>query len=138
MEFFQQIDNPALDAQRLKAQLTVGALPALCRSIDRVLTDNLTDGVIYCLWGQFRVNREELQQGIRFSMPDCPNALAWTVTVNSVNDPVVVHCTINKFSHDDDFIESIQQFVHDWSVGIATLAADQGRPELEKTAISAR
>jgi len=136
MEYFQQINNVEIDAGQLTSLLTVSALPGLCRSIDRVISDNHTDGVIYCLWGQFRVNREELRHGVRFSMPDCPNALAWTITANSGDDHVVVHCTINKSAHDEDFIESIHEFVHDWAVGIASLSVYQEKSELGKSAIS--
>jgi hypothetical protein len=56
---------------------------------------------------------------VRFTLPRCPNALAWTVTAGiDTPEPVVVHCTINRAEHDADFIESIRLFVDDWRIGL--------------------
>jgi len=64
------------------------------------------------------VNREPIRDGVRFSLPGCPNALAWTVAVNlEFPGEVVVHCTINRRKPDVDFSESIRQFVDAWIYG---------------------
>lgn len=117
MEFFKTISKTGLDENRLKDNLTIKNLPKLCASIDSVIMDNGSNGVIYCIWGQFEINVEELKYGVRFSLPNCPNALAWSVTIDADND-VVIYCTINKQEHDEDFIETIHQFMDDWQIGL--------------------
>ena len=119
MEFFAIADVEA-DAARLQSIATLSRLPQLCASIDTLLSDEGDHGEMYCLWGQFRVNRETIRDGVRFSLPGCPNALAWTVAAGA--EPpggVVVHCTINRRRPDADFADSIQQFVDDWARGLA-------------------
>lgn len=120
MEFFESCKTTDTDILELKNILVINKLPELCRSISKVLSDSNEYGVIYCLWGEFKINREELKQGIRFSMPDCPNALAWTITMES-DHSIIIHCTINKNEHDPDFIRSIEEFVYDWKEGLDNL-----------------
>ncbi|PLY14563.1 MAG: hypothetical protein C0631_10695 [Sedimenticola sp.] len=125
MEFYRELTT-AVDAGHLQRCLTIGSLARYCGSIDRVLVDDSEQGEIYCLWGQFRVNRERIRNGLRFTLPDCPNALVWTLTVHSqtrVEGQLRIHCTINQPDHDPDFIESIEQFVSDWQRGLARLEA---------------
>lgn len=78
-------------------------------------------GEIYGLWGQFRVHRELIRGGVRFSLPDCPNALSWTVTTGLPPEPAstVIHCTIKRRDHEPDFVESIELFVDALAEGIA-------------------
>jgi hypothetical protein len=121
MEFFAEVAQSGLDKNHLKQLLTLSRLPELCSSISSVLEDEGEYGVIYCVWGEFALNREELKYGVRFSMPGCPNALAWSVTCDDGSDTTLIHCTINKHEHDPDFIESIQVFVSDWSAGIRNI-----------------
>ena len=120
MEFFATAQAP-LSAEQLQHRLTGQRLAELCESIDHVLhwDADLDAGEIYCLWGQFKVNRECLRDGVRFTLPGCPNALAWTVTAAAAG--TVIHCTINRSEHEPDFIESIEEFVADWSQGLQRL-----------------
>ncbi|EGV16165.1 hypothetical protein [Thiocapsa marina] len=117
MEFFATARLLATPDQ-LRDRITGPRLADCCDAIDRVLDwrEDLDAGEIYCLWGQFEVRREPIRGGVRFTLPGCPNALAWTVTAES--DAVIVHCTINRTEHDPDFIESIETFVEDWRVGL--------------------
>ncbi|MDT8281767.1 MAG: hypothetical protein RQ982_03025, partial [Gammaproteobacteria bacterium] len=115
MEFFSEIENIGLNKNSLKERLSIDQLPVLCRSIDSVILDKKNSGIIYCVWGEFEVNREQLDNGIRFSLPHCPNALAWTITTDEETNTITIHCTINKKNHDAEFIETIKQFVDDWS-----------------------
>ena len=120
MEFFREIkSSPPLDVINLKKLITIKNLPELCSSINSVIKDNISEGVIYCVWGEFRIHREELKYGIRFSMPECPNALAWTITSEQSGQAIVIHCTINKMTHDEDFIQSLKEFVAAWETGIS-------------------
>lgn len=119
MEFFATttISASAADLQR---RLTISELPRWCASIEKVLSDATSSGEIYCVWGTFNVNREDLRSGVRFSLPSCPHAFQWTVSTGHQPDPqhTVIHLTINGTGHDQDFIDSIQQFVADWKTGL--------------------
>lgn len=118
MEFFQEIELPNLDIAHMKELLTIKSLPDLCKSIDTVLSEKGNEGEIYCVWGQFNIRREIIRYGIRFTLLNCPHALAWTITYNELNNEIVIHCTIDKKEQDNDFIESIYGFVNDWKHGL--------------------
>jgi len=120
MEFFAQVDNSRLDNERLKQLLSIAHLTELCASIDSVISDEGETGIIYCLWGEFVINREELKHGVRFSLPKCPNALAWSITIDEDKSHIIIHCTINRKEPEQDLIDSILEFVGDWSKGIRT------------------
>lgn len=122
MEFYETArGNPSAD--QLQQMITGPQLNAWCASIDRMLGLAGEQGEIYCLRGSFQVSREQIRNGLRFTLPHCPNALAWTLT--SENDAesgrpagVLVHCTINRAVQEPDFIESIETFVEDWRIGL--------------------
>ncbi|SEH06814.1 hypothetical protein [Candidatus Venteria ishoeyi] len=119
MEFFA-IANIEATPATLQA-LTVDKLNKYCADINKVLhieNDNQAD--VYCVWGEFTVHRQVINGGVRFSLPDCPNALAWTITTGFAPEPekVVIHCTINRTEHDADFIDSIQLFIQSWQFGL--------------------
>ena len=118
MEFFGEVENTKLDKERLKQILSIRRLPELCESISTVIIDEMSHGVIYCVWGEFVIHREELDNGIRFSLPKCCNALTWTITKQEDSDNTVIHCTINKSDHDEYFIETLRDFVYDWTNGL--------------------
>lgn len=115
MEFFAIADKQTT-ADALQAQLDIASLPSWCASISTVLSQDGHCGEIYCVWGQFIVCRELIRGGVRFTLPKCPNALAWTVTTGFPPAPnkVVIHCTINRREHDADFVATIEKFVDDW------------------------
>ncbi len=119
MEFFASTALAA-SVTELQQRLSISALPTWCASIDKVLSDAGSHGRIYCVWGTFIVHREDIRDGVRFSLPDCPNALQWTVTTGQPAHPrhIVIHLTINRAEHDHDFVESNRQFVADWKSGI--------------------
>ena len=119
MEFFATITIPA-SAEDLQRRLTIGELPHWCASIEKVLGDAKSSGEIFSVWGTFHVNREDMRNGVRFSLPDCPNALQWTITTGHQPEPrhTVIHATINRTEQDQDFVDSIRQFVDDWKTGL--------------------
>ncbi len=121
MEFFKEVHSSDLDIVHLKGLLTINNLTSLCASISTVTALEENEGDIYCLWGTFKVRREEIRYGVRFSLLNCPHALAWTITFNSESQNIIIHCTIDKTEQDPDFVESIHDFVEDWSDGILKL-----------------
>lgn len=119
MEFFRYLDST--QPAGWVGGLGIADLPACCASVDRVLSAQGDFGVIYCLWGKFEVRREAIRGGVRFTLPHCPNALAWTVTEECATQGstrITIHCTINRETHEADFVESIQQFMDDWLRGL--------------------
>jgi hypothetical protein len=121
MEFLATTTIPA-SAADLQHRLTIRELPRWCASIEKVLSDERTSGEIYCEWGAFHANRELMSNGVRFTLPDCPNALQWTVTTGHQPNPqhTYIHATINRVEQDQDFVDSIQKFVEDWKAGLET------------------
>ena len=132
MEFYAvaRIEMSPMTVQRA---IHVSNLAEMCDSIDKVLSHSADRGEIYCIWGEFKVYRELIRQGVRFSLPGCPNALQWTIT-SAIDEPgcVRVHCSIDRPQHDPDFVDSIQQFVDDWKQGL-----ESGKAGVCKRAASA-
>ncbi len=116
MEFFADVERP-WTAGALQAAVRIRDLPRWCASVQTVYGDDGSEGEIYCVWGRFRVRREAIRNGLRFTLPDCPNALQWTLTVVAPGR-VRVHCTIDRPAHDPDFVDSIEAFVADWRAGL--------------------
>ena len=73
-------------------------------------------GRIYCVWGEFTIHREEIKKGVRFTLPNCPNSFAWTITND--DDHVTIHSTMHPSEHDADFIETIEVASEDWRTGV--------------------
>jgi len=126
MEFFATLDS-RLNGEQLQQLITLERLPQLCATIDTLLSQTSAEaGEIYCLWGAFHIRRELINGGVRFTLPQCPNALAWTITAETLADrhQITIHCTINRRTPDPDFIESIEWFVQSWQTGLEALAAE--------------
>ena len=119
MEFFAIADIET--TPEVLQELTVQTLNRYCSDIDKVLRVEHDDNAdIYCVWGEFTVHRQVINRGVRFSLPGCPNALAWTITTGFEPAPqkVVIHCTINRSRHEEEFIESIESFIDSWKTGL--------------------
>ena len=119
MEVYATARRP-LTVDDLRRLLPIRELPRWCASITEVFSDEGARGEMYCVWGRYRIHREEIRDGVRFTLPGCPNALQWTLTTGRTDHPnsVVIHLTINRTEHDPDFIESLRQFVEDWKAGL--------------------
>lgn len=119
MEFFATTIISS-SAEELQRRLTIVDLPHWCASIEKVLSDAKSSGEIFCVWGTFLTNREVMRNGVRFSLPDCPNAFQWTVTTGHQPNPkhTYIHATINRVEQDQDFVDSLQKFVDDWKAGL--------------------
>ena len=118
MEFFKIVDVRTTE-KAVQKKLTLGNLEEFCESIFP-LEDNpdvcLTGG----MWGEFTVRRDEIMGGIRFSMLNCPNALAWTITTGypPAREKAVIHLTINRDKKQEEFVEEIHLFLEDLGNGI--------------------
>ena len=118
MEFFR-IVNVKTSEQELKEKLSLQNLEKFCLSIFP-----LEDGRNVCkiggMWGEFTLQRDEIMGGVRFSMLDCPNALAWTLTTGYPPDRngLVAHLTINRTRKPEEFVEEINLFLDDMENGL--------------------
>ena len=119
MEFFAIAQQTELDGKTIQEQVTVARMGEYCDTIV-VLDGNDEAGNIGTVWGEFPVQRQIIRGGVRFALTTCPNALAWTITSGfpPVPDGVVIHGTINRTEHDEDFIESIVEFLETWRLGL--------------------
>jgi len=118
MEFFKEIEKIDITVDALKSQLQIATLPVHCKSINNIISDNGNYGEIYCVWGQFTVSREVIRNGVRFALLNCPHALAWTVALHTNRNTIIIHCTIDNQQENEEFVESIEQFVSDWKIGL--------------------
>ncbi len=118
MEFLHAV-TAATDARDLARRLTTESLPRWCASVYAIERHG-EDLCASTVWGVYRVRRETIRGGVRFTLPNCPNALAWTVTTDHDPDPgaVWVHVTINRAGHDPDFVASLENFAREWCAGL--------------------
>jgi len=120
LEFFGLADIRTNET-RLQQCLRLERLPEFCSGISSLVKHvSELEGEVYCMWGHFALRKENMNGGVRFTMPTCPNSLAWTVTTGFPPQPdqVVVHVTIARTEHDPDFIDSIKEFVALWVAGL--------------------
>jgi hypothetical protein len=120
MEFFKTVDVSTTE-KAIQENLTLGNLEKFCESIFS-LDENSEVCPTGGMWGEFTVRRDLIMGGVRFSMLDCPNALAWTVTTGypPARDKVVIHLTINRERKQDEFVEEIHHFLDDLRTGLAS------------------
>lgn len=119
MEFFA-IARVQTTPDTLQA-IALEQLPVLCPSIERLLGAQDADrGRVWTVWGEFDVCRQAIHGGVRFTLPQCANALTWTLTTGNPPAPehVVIHVTINRTEQDPDFIETLEDFVVQWREGL--------------------
>ena len=118
MEFFR-IVNIKSSEQELKDKLSLQNLEDFCLS-SFPLNNGTEVSKIGGMWGEFTLRRDEIMGGVRFSMLDCPNAFAWTITTGypPARDGLVIHLTINRTKKQEEFVEEINQFLNDLENGL--------------------
>ena len=118
MEFFEIIDIQVSE-QVIQEKIRLEKLESFCESIFP-----LEEGQDVCqiggMWGEFLLRRDAIMGGVRFSMLDCPNALAWTITTGypPARENLVIHLTINRERKQDEFVQEIRLFLEDLRTGI--------------------
>lgn len=114
MEFFRTI-NSKTDENGIKNRLDIEHLELMSSQL--FLLEPLSDDLakIGSLWGEFTLTRQEIKGGLRFSLLECPNALAWTITTgyDPAPESLIVHLTINRTEKDQEFLEEIKDFLDD-------------------------
>lgn len=108
MEFFE-FSNVITTADGIRKILTVDRLPEFCVEIESIDESEGSGRVIYFRqWGRYHIRCDEVMGGVRFWIPDCPNALAWTITTGYPPYPnqIVLHATFNRPTHSEEFIHA--------------------------------
>jgi len=118
MELLEELETPHLDNSKLTSLLTIKNLPKLCNSIETILSNDISEGVIYCIWGKHRINRKILKDGVQFSFQECPHALAFSITTKNDGNNILIRCSTDTNIQDEDFMESIKEFIDSWVTGI--------------------
>jgi len=119
MEFFGLADWQTTE-QEIQQKVRLDNIPDFCDLIYYLMESQGNLCKFDTLWGQFHLRREKINGGVRFTMPDCPNALSLTITTGYPPEPqkVLVHCTINRSEHDPNFIATLEDFVKSWVAGL--------------------
>jgi len=118
MEFFKTI-NVQTDKDAIQKNIRFDNLNDLCASIF-VLDHNNNIAQIGGFWGEFSLQKDTINGGLRFSLLECPNALVFTITTGFPPEPnqVVLHLTVNRMKLDPVFIEEIKELINDWKIGV--------------------
>ncbi len=120
MEFFE-FANVMTTLEEIRNKVSIDTLPLFCEDIEEVDAAEELGRVIYFRhWGRFHLRQEDVMGGVRFSVPDCPNALAWTVTTGYPPYPekIVLHATINRIGHVAEFIEATKALLTTLKTGL--------------------
>ncbi len=119
MEFYHSV-KVNLDPEKIQAAMTITNLPKFCVSIYEVMFDDGSLGEINCIWGVFRIHREAINGGVRFTLPGCPNGVAWMLTTGLPPDPesVDIYCSFRGIQPDADFQEATLEFMNNWKRGL--------------------
>ena len=121
MEFFKIVEITSSEAELWKS-LSLQNIEQFCPCIFP-----LGKGDEICkiggIWGEFTLRRDEIMGGVRYSMLDCPNALAWTITTGypPVREKVIIHLTINRERKAPEFLEEIRDFLEEMEEGLKAL-----------------
>lgn len=121
MEFFKIINVDTTEDQ-IQKNINFDNLDDLCASIFVMhFTNNIAN--IGGIWGEFSLQKDNINGGLRFSLLECPNALTFTITTGFQPEPnqIVLHLTVNRLELKPVFIKEIEEFISDWEAGILKL-----------------
>ena len=114
MEFFRIVGIHTSE-QIIQEEMILEKLEEMTNEL--VLLDQIDDASanIGGIWGEFTLERSTIKGGLRFTLKECPNALAWTITTGypPAIDSIVIHLTLNRTEKSKDFIEEVEEFLDD-------------------------
>lgn len=118
MEFFRIVDK-ASNEKEIREKINFNSISDIYPDII-VLGGNKDEFQIGSFWGEFTLRRDKIMGGLRFSMLDCPNAVAWTITAGYPPAPnnIVIHLTINRQEKPQEFVDEISELLDGWKKGI--------------------
>ncbi|PKP29298.1 MAG: hypothetical protein CVU01_00655 [Bacteroidetes bacterium HGW-Bacteroidetes-18] len=118
MEFFRVLDKQ-LTEEQLQTKIHPKSVEVFTETM--LFIENAEQNFKgLTLWGEFNISYDKINGGVRFALLDCPNALAWTITVGfpPEQDKIILHCTINRSEKPMEFIEEIEEFLQEWEEGL--------------------
>ncbi|MDH3322246.1 MAG: hypothetical protein OEM04_04600 [Flavobacteriaceae bacterium] len=118
MEFFKIINLQTTEAL-IQKNVHFENLDDLCANMFVMsFKDNIAN--IGGIWGEFSLQKDLINGGLRFSFLECPNALAFTLTTGFLPEPdkIVLHLTVNRLELKSEFVEEIEEFMTDWKTGM--------------------
>jgi hypothetical protein len=118
MEFFRIIDRQVTQ-ETIQDKISPQNLESFTETMFLIENQgDYFDGIT--LWGEFKISYDKINGGVRFTLLDCPNALAWTITTGypPESNKIVLHCTINRTQKQEEFITQIQEFLEEWEAGL--------------------
>ena len=129
MEFFRIINIESLESE-WQNHFTLENIENLSNQLFVVGDQNNEQAYIGSVWGEFTLERHEINGGLRFVLKECPNALCWTITKGFPPDEeaIILHLTINRKEKDAEFIEEIEEFLDDQSSCISSYFEKQFNP----------
>ena len=118
MEFFRTI-NVRTSKDLIQQNINFDNLEDLCESMF-IMNYSNNRAIIGGIWGEFSLQRDKINGGLRLSLLQCPNALTFTITTGYPPEPnkIVFHLTVNRIELDAIFLEEIEAFIEDWNTGI--------------------
>jgi len=126
MEWFTEA-HVRLRETDLQRRLRIDNLPEWCAAIGEVLACKGDKGRVRCVFGEHKLHREMILDGVRFTLPLSGHALQWTVTATAGRPGAVrVHCSTNCREHDPAWIASLEEFLAGWKAGL------EGWPQRER------
>lgn len=104
------------DLQRF---IDVSNLPEWCAAINEVVSCQGSRGEILTSWGEATIHRELINGGVRFSCPNNPDAMQWSLTAG-MDRPgeVLIHLTTNRSHHSAEDLQRMESIVGDWRQGL--------------------
>ena len=130
MEFFRTVDIDTTE-QIIQEVVILEKLEEMTNEL--VLLNQIDDksAAIGGIWGEFTLERNTINGGLRFALKECPNALVWTITTGyppAINS-VVIHLTLNRMEKAEVFIEEVEEFLDDHGKCIYSYLSESTVPE---------
>ena len=118
MEFFKII-NVKTTADQIQKKIHFDNLDDLCESVF-IMNKTKNIATIGSIWGEFSLQKDLINGGVRFSFLECPNALAFTITTGypPEQEKIIFHLTVNRTVLKPVFIDEIEGFINDWKTGM--------------------
>lgn len=120
MEYFRTIEKVTSE-QEIQNKIIPNTLEKFTESMF-FIEGNTSEFTGATLWGEFEISYHKIKGGVRFTLLDCPNALAWTITTGFPpnRNAIILHSTINRTQKPNEFIEEVIEFLDEWEKGIKT------------------
>lgn len=114
MEFFREVDVRSTDTE-IQKKINSNNIEKFSSLIFPIGKIDVLEVQIGGIWGEFTLCFQKINGGIRLSLQECPNALAWTITTGYPpnRDAIILHLTINRQRKHQIFIEEINEFLND-------------------------